>query len=78
MSRVVIYYSPSCADCHSAMQYFDQHGVEYEGKNIEDPSVRRELIEEHDRMATPTIIIDGEKFLGFQQNKSEIKDALGL
>lgn len=58
------------------MRYFEEHSIEYEKKNVEDPRISDELKEKYGRMATPTIIIDGRRFLGFMENRKKIASLL--
>lgn len=46
------------------------HGIHYELLNIkEDQAARNELIHTHDALSTPTIVIDGEVIIGFDQER---------
>jgi glutaredoxin len=45
-------------------------------KNIEDEQVQREMQKKFNRIMTPTIIINGEAIIGFEQNIEKIKQLL--
>jgi hypothetical protein len=46
-------------------------------RDVADPTVADELQKKYGRMATPTIIIGKQKYLGFAQNRAEIERAIG-
>ena len=74
--KVIIYYSPTCADCAAAKEQFTKWGVSFETKNVEEGPVRDELLERFNRLATPTIVIGETVFTGFAQNREEIQKEL--
>ncbi len=41
-----------------------------------DEAARKELVEKYWRLATPTIVIDGNVFVGFRGNRAEIEKML--
>ncbi len=73
---VIIYTSNTCAYCVAAKDYFQEKGISYTEKNIqEDPEARKELMK-MGHMGVPVILIDGEEVVGF--NKDKIDQLLGL
>lgn len=76
--RVTIYTSSICVDCQSAKKFLVERRVEFEEKGIEEPKNREELVKKYKRMAVPTIIIEGEVILGFNQNMERIKKLLDI
>jgi glutaredoxin 3 len=65
-------------DCEAAKRFFSENKVEFEDKNVEDYWNRDELVKKYGQMLTPTIIIDGEKILGFGINKEKISMKLKI
>lgn len=75
--KIVIYTQPTCADCHAAKQFFDQREIAYTEHDVTvDSDALQELQEVIGRMATPTIIIDDQIFLGFAANRAEIESLI--
>jgi glutaredoxin 3 len=73
--NIVIYTQPTCADCHAAKQYFDHKGIDYTDHDVTaDPDALEELKTVVGRMATPTIVIDDQVFLGFAANRAELEE----
>ena len=74
---VVIYSNPTWPDCLAAEKFLSQKGINYLNKDIlNDPEARKELVEKYGRMATPTIVINGEAIMGFAQNREKIEGLL--
>ncbi|MEK7376651.1 MAG: glutaredoxin domain-containing protein [Candidatus Margulisiibacteriota bacterium] len=70
--RIRIYYSPTCAFCLQAKQFFDQKGIKYEAINVlEDQDSAKDLIVRTGRTGVPVINIDGTLILGFDRKKIE-------
>ncbi|HDY70884.1 MAG TPA: NrdH-redoxin, partial [Nitrospirae bacterium] len=52
-------------------------GIPYIDKDVaNDPEARKELTGKYGRMATPTMVIGGKVFVGFQDNRKAIEQAL--
>lgn len=67
---VTIYSAPWCAFCHAAKQYFDQKGVAYTDKDVEqDIKHANEAIDKSGQMGIPVIDISGEIIVGFDRPK---------
>ena len=46
MAKVTIYTTPTCVYCKMAKKYFQEHGVEYQEKDVAmDLKAREEMIE---------------------------------
>ena len=73
---VIIYFSPTCADCAEAKRQLDMLGVTYEGRDVSDPDVARELMDVHGSSITPTLVIGTEIFRGFARQRTSIMEAL--
>ncbi|MBF0708610.1 MULTISPECIES: glutaredoxin domain-containing protein [Bacillaceae] len=70
MKKVKLYTQPACPPCEFVKNYFQMHEVKYELLNIkENVAARNELIHDHGSMSTPTIVIDGEVIIGFEQER---------
>ncbi len=74
----VIYSSAICSDCQLAEEFFQENNIDIDIKKIEEPQYRKELKEKHGRVLVPTIILDNEKFIGFEANQEKIKKKLGM
>ncbi|MBN8207623.1 thioredoxin family protein [Bacillus sp. NTK071] len=70
MKNVKLYTQPACPPCEFVKNYFQMHEIAYELLNIkENTAARNELINEHQSMSTPTIVIDGEVIIGFEKER---------
>jgi len=75
-ANVIIYFSPTCPDCHRARAQFERWGVGYEARDISDPETSRRLADELGSSITPTIVIGERVFRGFAANFEGIAEAL--
>jgi glutaredoxin 3 len=51
-------------------EFLSHHNVEYNVFNVaEDDKAREEMMTKHDSMSTPTIIVDEEVIVGFDQER---------
>jgi len=73
---VIIYFSPTCADCAEAKRQLDKLGVAYDARDINDEANARELTESYGSSVTPTIIVDGRVFRGFARQRTAIMEAM--
>lgn len=76
--KVIMYTSDTCADCHAAKRFFDEHQIVVEYKNIAEEQNMDELKNKYRRMAVPTIVIGDRVILGFAENRTEITKLLKL
>lgn len=74
----IIYSSAICSDCQLAEAFFKKNNIDITVKKIEEPEYQEELERKYGRVLVPTIILDDEKFIGFEANQEEIKKKLGL
>lgn len=75
---IKIYTIPTCSDCAFAKRYFGERGLSYtELKCEEEEAYRREVWELTGKQVVPTIVIDGQVFVGFADNLSEIAALTG-
>jgi glutaredoxin 3 len=72
MPTITIYSSATCADCKTAKAFFTQHKIPFTDKPVEEEVNLKELGEKYKRLATPTIIIDDQVFVGFSNNLEAI------
>jgi glutaredoxin 3 len=74
---VIIYTTPTCPYCAMARMFLKEHGVSFVEKNVaHDRAAANEMIEKSGQMGVPTIDINGEIIVGFDQDA--IKKALKL
>ncbi|MCK4997576.1 glutathione S-transferase N-terminal domain-containing protein [Candidatus Pacearchaeota archaeon] len=74
---VIVYTTPECPYCRQAKVFFEKNDVPFE---VLDVSVDCEIFDEMQRksnnMSVPVIDIDGEIFIGFDEE--ELNEALGM
>jgi copper ion binding protein len=73
---VIIYFSPTCADCSEARRQLDMLGVAYDARDINDETNAKELMDAYGSSVTPTIIVDGKVFRGFARQRTAIMETL--
>ncbi|MFQ5925161.1 MAG: glutaredoxin family protein [Dehalococcoidia bacterium] len=75
--EVKVYSTPTCPWCLRAKKFFEDNGVAYRDFNVaEDSAARDEMISKSHQLAVPTIAIDDEIIVGF--NEALLKEKLGL
>jgi glutaredoxin 3 len=75
--QVKVYSTPTCPWCKKAKQFLDANGIKYQDLNVaEDKAARDEMINQSHQMAVPTIFINGEFIIGY--NESALKEKLGI
>ena len=68
--NVVVYSTPTWPYCIKVKEYLSQKGITYQEHDVAaDRDAAREMIEKSKQMGVPTIIIDGEIVVGFNQAK---------
>lgn len=66
-------------DCQHAKEFFRQHNIPYTDYNMAtDQTARKRLEKLIGRVATPTIVVDGEIIIGFEDNKDHLMKLLGI
>jgi glutaredoxin-like YruB-family protein len=77
MKNVIIYSTPTCHYCHLAMDFFNDHGIDYTEYDVaSDMEKRKEMVDKSGQMGVPVIEIGDEIFVGF--NEDVIAQALGI
>ena len=74
---IIMYSDAMWLDCQMAKSFFAQNGINIKVKDIVNEDVREEMKKRFNRVMTPVIIIKGKTFIGFDENKTEIKKNIG-
>jgi glutaredoxin 3 len=70
MATITIYTTPTCVYCKMSKEFFKEHNVAYEEKNVaEDASARDLMIQKSGQMGVPVIDVDGQIVVGFDKVK---------
>jgi glutaredoxin 3 len=70
MATITIYTTPTCVYCKMSKEFFREHNVSYEEKNVaEDAAARDLMIQKSGQMGVPVIDIDGQIVVGFDKPK---------
>ncbi len=76
---VTLYHSPTRLDCAAAKRFFAEHGVQVTEIDVTSgETVREQMVKRLGRLATPAIVIGNQVFWGFEDNKDEIAELLGI
>ena len=68
--EIEIYSLPTWPTCIKTKAYLDSLGLHYVDHNVaEDPNAKEEMIERSSQMTVPTLFIDNELVVGFDQEK---------
>ncbi len=68
--KVIVYTTPTCPYCDTVKEFLSKKGVPYDEYDVaDDENARREMMDKSGRMAVPTVVIDGEVVVGFDQEK---------
>lgn len=77
MPSVTIYTTPTCTYCHMAKDYFKEHNIAYEEKDVTvDIPAQEAMIEKSGQMGVPVIDVGGEIVIGFDRGRLE--ELLGI
>ena len=77
MLKVKIYTTPSCVYCRMAKEFFKEHKIEYEEKDVAaDAAAREEMFSKSGQMGVPVIDIDGKFIVGFDEPR--LREVLGI
>lgn len=77
MSNVSIYTTPTCVYCKRTKEFFKEHNVQYEEKDVaSDAAAREEMISKSGQMGVPVIDVGGELVVGFDQ--ARLSQLLGI
>lgn len=75
--QVIIYTTPSCVYCKMAKEFFKEHNVQYEEKNVVfDDKAREDMITKSGQMGVPVIEVEGTVVVGF--GKERLSQLLGI
>ncbi len=75
--EVKIYTTPTCPYCKMAKKFLDDNGIKYQEFNVaEDKAARKEMKDKCNSLGVPTICIDNEVLVGFDEG--QLKEKLGL
>ena len=68
MKNVTIFTTPTCGYCHAAKDFFAEHKVPYQEKNVaQDEAARNEMLEKTGQMGVPVIQVGEDIIIGFDQ-----------
>jgi len=68
MAKITIYTTPTCVYCKMAKDFFKNHNIEYEEKDVtKDEALVEEMVEKSGQMGVPVIDIDGQIVVGFNE-----------
>jgi glutaredoxin-like YruB-family protein len=77
MANVTIYTTPTCVYCRAAKEFFKEHNVAYEEKDVsKDEQARETMVKKSGMMAVPVIDIDGTIVIGF--DRAKVSQLLGI
>jgi|GEM_PF-382315 len=77
VSKVIIYSTPTCPHCVSAIQWFQENGIEYEVIDISQNETKQdELMERVGQLAVPIIEVEDDIMVGF--NEEEFSELFGI
>ena len=77
MAKVTIYTTPTCVYCRAAKEFFREHSVAYEEKDVaKDEQARNDMVKKSGMMAVPVIDIDGTIVIGF--DRAKVSQLLGI
>lgn len=75
--EIKVFFTPECPWCKRVKKFLEDNGIDYRGYNIvEDSAARDEMTKRCESLAVPTICIDDEVIVGF--NETKLKEKLGL
>ena len=75
--QVKVFLTPTCPWCKRVKLFLDLKGIKYTEFNVaEDKVAREEMINSTHQMAVPTIMIDADFVIGY--NEETLKEKLGI
>ncbi|TET38263.1 MAG: glutaredoxin family protein [Dehalococcoidia bacterium] len=75
--EVKVYSTPECPWCRRVKKFLEDNGIAYQDFNVaEDSAAREDMINKSQQLAVPTILVDDEIIVGF--NEALLKEKLGL
>ncbi|OHA74439.1 MAG: NrdH-redoxin [Candidatus Wildermuthbacteria bacterium RIFCSPLOWO2_01_FULL_48_29] len=77
MAKVTIYTTPTCVYCRAAKEFFADHKVQYEEKDVaRDEQARNDMVQKSGQLGVPVITVDDEVVIGFDE--SRLSELLGV
>lgn len=68
--KITIFTTPTCVYCKMAKEFFKEHNLAYEEKNVAtDAEAREQMIARSGQMGVPVIDIEGKIVIGFDQDR---------
>ena len=68
MKRIVIYTTPDCPFCTMAKEFFQEHRLPYEEKDVlSDRAAREEMVQKSGQLGVPVILVDDVVIVGFDR-----------
>lgn len=68
---VVVYTQSCCAACDHVMEYLQQHGVDFEAKDVSADSAAMQELVDRGYMTTPVTFVGDSVVAGFDRKKLE-------
>ena len=70
MPKVIIYSTLYCVYCKAAKEFFQEHDVQYEEKDVaQDEEARERMIQKSGQMGVPVIEVGDEVVVGFDKKR---------
>ncbi|CAH0345902.1 glutaredoxin domain-containing protein [Bacillus sp. CECT 9360] len=70
MHNITVYSQPDCPPCKIVKMFLKEYNLEFTEKDIKaDHTARQELMNKYGSYSTPTVVVDGEVIIGFDQEK---------
>lgn len=77
MANVTIYTTPTCVYCRAAKEFFREHNVVFQEKDVaKDEQARNDMVKKSGMMAVPVIDVDGNIVVGF--DRAKLSGLLGI
>jgi glutaredoxin-like protein NrdH len=64
MAEVIVYSTNDCVECSFVKQMLDQHGINYEVRNIMEDKAYRQEVEDLGILGVPVTVYNGEAVKG--------------
>ncbi len=75
--QIKIYTTPACVHCRAAKRYFAAKGLSCEEVDVEaDAKARIEMFGIAHTRSVPVIVVDGQVFVGFEENRPRIEQLI--
>lgn len=77
MKKITIYTTPTCVYCKMTKDFFSEHRISYEEKDVSaDSAAREEMLKKSGQMGVPVVDIDGEIVIGFDEER--LRELIGI